>query len=369
MQGEGRRLVKKKRATLADVGRLAGVSASVAGAVLNGGGGNSRVSLDTEERIRRIAAQLNYRPHLAARQMQGKRTQTYGLILDSVGNMLRTKLVEHLYLHATQNGCQILPAYTSVGEASGQQQLLQSIDNFVYRGVDGVLCAIHPGYFVPDYSALLESFSSLVFYSNPGIPGTAYVEPDCEEALRLVVRHFAGAGRKRIAFMYLSDDPEHKRHLRGYRDEVQAQGFQYEEALTFNADYHGPNYPHTDDEIKEVVDLAILRLVREQGADAVACLSDFWATMLLKSMRKHMLEVPGDVAVTGYHNSYWANLADPTLTSVDEQDDIAAMKMVDLLERMISNEDVPWEERVIKVPPRIVVRESSIMLKSSGIEN
>jgi DNA-binding LacI/PurR family transcriptional regulator len=354
---------------LADVGRLAGVSASVVGAVLNGGGGNSRVSLDTEERIRKIAAQLSYRPHLAARQMQGKRTQTYGLILDSVGNMLRTKLVEHLYLHATRVGCQILPAYTSVGKAAGQQQLLDSIDNYLYRGVDGVLCAIHPGYFKPDYTTLFESFSSLVFYANPGIPGAACVEPDCEEALRLVVRHFAGAGRKRIAFMYLSDDPEHERHLRGYRDELQAQGFQHEEALTFNANYHGPDYPHTDDEIKEVVNLAIRRLVKEQGADAVACLSDFWATMLLKSMRKHTIEVPGDVAVTGYHNSYWANMADPTLTSVDEQDDIAAMKMVDLLERMISNKDVPWEERVIKVPPRLVVRESSKVVKPSGIQS
>jgi len=61
-------------ARLIDVARLAKVSCSVAGLVLNKGGGNSRVSEATAERIRQAGKALNYHPNPAARLLRGKRS-------------------------------------------------------------------------------------------------------------------------------------------------------------------------------------------------------------------------------------------------------------------------------------------------------
>ena len=51
-----------KPATLSDVARAAGVSRWVAGRVLNGGRGNSRVGAPTAERIREAAKRLTTTP-------------------------------------------------------------------------------------------------------------------------------------------------------------------------------------------------------------------------------------------------------------------------------------------------------------------
>jgi LacI family transcriptional regulator len=60
-------LPKKKKksvraATLADVGREAGVSPMAASAVLNGARTSSRISPETRGRILEAAAKLHYRP-------------------------------------------------------------------------------------------------------------------------------------------------------------------------------------------------------------------------------------------------------------------------------------------------------------------
>ncbi|HLP25443.1 MAG TPA: LacI family DNA-binding transcriptional regulator, partial [Acidobacteriota bacterium] len=66
MPRPARRKSKQIRAaTLADVGRIAGVSAMAASAVLNGARTSSRISPETRERILAAANKLAYRPNAA----------------------------------------------------------------------------------------------------------------------------------------------------------------------------------------------------------------------------------------------------------------------------------------------------------------
>src|SRR3954464_13706185 len=85
------------RATrLIDIAREAGVSVSVVGTVLNGGGGNTRVAQQTASRIVEIAERLNYRASPTAQQLRGKRSNVFGLLVASAGDPLTSFLVEHL---------------------------------------------------------------------------------------------------------------------------------------------------------------------------------------------------------------------------------------------------------------------------------
>src|SRR5688500_11711338 len=81
---------------LVDVAMAAGVSTSVAGSVLNGGRGNSRVAQSTADRIQEIAKQLNYRPSPTAQQLRGKPSNVFGLLVASAGDPLTSYLVEYL---------------------------------------------------------------------------------------------------------------------------------------------------------------------------------------------------------------------------------------------------------------------------------
>ncbi|MGW6513740.1 LacI family DNA-binding transcriptional regulator, partial [Streptomyces niveus] len=72
-----------KRVTLADVARRAGLSTSAASMILNGRP-DTRLSADAHARVNKAAAELGYRPNVAARGLRTDKTLTVGFISDVV---------------------------------------------------------------------------------------------------------------------------------------------------------------------------------------------------------------------------------------------------------------------------------------------
>ena len=191
--------------TLADVARLAGVSCSAAGQVLNGGQGNTRCSEETADRIRQSARQLAYHPNHAARLLCGKRSHMIGLLVASAGDPLRSFLVEYLDRATVKIGC-----HTIIGNTvTDPHQFDYYIEEFARRGMDGIFCVV-PRWYEADRAALQARHPNTVFYNDPHVPGAAHVTVDREAAMHMAVRHLAQRGRRRIglALMNLSE-PTH----------------------------------------------------------------------------------------------------------------------------------------------------------------
>jgi len=350
----------KRPATLADVARLAGVSRWVAGHVLNNGQGNTRVTPATVKVVRKAAERLNYRPNQAACQLRGKRSHSFGLLVDSAGDPLRSFLVQYLDEEAAKIGCRILIANTVV--ESGRFD--KSIDEFTRRGVDGVLCLVHH-WRRPDFTTLLQQHPHTVFYENPGLAGAAYVEIDREAAIRLAVEHLVEQGRKRIglAIRTLSRPADLARKC-GYEQALRSLGLTMDPRLIFNDEEHGEIFARHNEQTKQwdfpfsFMDRVIDRLAQEEKADAIIAHNDFWAAALLKYLRKRAIVVPRDVAVVGYLNHYLADWTDPALTTIDPRHHLAAQHMVRMLEEMVAGSKLPAAGRGIIITPRLIARES-----------
>ncbi len=354
-----------KPATLTDVARAAGVSRWVAGRVLNGGRGNSRVGTATAQRIREAAKTLNYYPNHAALLLRGRRSHTFGLLVASAGDPLRSFLVQYLDAEAVNLGCSVLIGNTFGNPALGPDQFDRYVEEFARRGVDGVFCAVHH-WFQGERHLLMARHPNTIFYEDPGVPGAVYVTVDREEAARLAVRRLLERGRQRIglAVMTLARRP-HLARLHGYQRELQAHGLAIDERLIFN----GANVRLTFAKYNEAegrwefpfetIDAAIDRLVGDGNADAIVAHDDFWAAALIKRLRARGLRVPDDVAVIGYLNHYVADWTDPALTTLDLQHALTARQMVGMMARMITCGPLPEDERVVKILPKLIVRESA----------
>jgi DNA-binding LacI/PurR family transcriptional regulator len=354
-----------KPTRLVDVARAAGVSVSVAGQVLNRGGGNSRASPETVERILAAGKKLDYQPNHAARQLRGKRSQTFGVMVASAGDPLRSFLVQYLDAEAVRQNCRTLITNTVGNLEVAPDQFSACAEDLSRRGVDGVFCAVHR-WFEGDRAALLKLHPNTVFYEDPGVPDAAYVTVDRAEAARLAVRHLVERGRRRIglALMTLSR-PAHAERLRGYREELSAAGLKPDKRLVFNGQPHGLIFPRHnaetgkwDFDVKKI-DLVIDQLVCEQRADAIITHDDFWAAALLRRMRARGIRVPSDVAVVGYLNHYLSDWTDPPLTTIDLSHATAAKKMVEMMERIIADGSLPKKERMALILPKLIVREST----------
>jgi DNA-binding LacI/PurR family transcriptional regulator len=153
--------------------------------------------------------------------------------------------------------------------------------------------------------------------------------------------------------------------LHGYQQELQAHGLTIDERLIFN----GANvrlsfarYSEKDGRWEfpmETIDAAIDRLVDDGKADAIVAHDDFWAAALMKRLRARRLRVPADVAVIGYLNHYVADWTDPALTTLDLQYALAARQMVEMMATLITCGPLPEDERVAKILPKLIVRESA----------
>ncbi len=356
---------RKRPATLTDVAKAAGVTRWVAGQVINGGTANSRCSKATRDRVLLASQQLNYHPNHAARRLCGKRSQTFGLLVASAGDPLRSFLVQSLDVEAVRIGCHTLISNTIGNPAVGSDQFRHYIDEFTRLGVDGVFCAVHrwwPG----DRRALVQQHPCTVFYEDPGIPDACYAAVDRAAAVRLAVGHLAEKGRRRIglAVMTLSR-PTHCARLEGYRAELSVRGYEFDKRLVFNGEPHGLAFAWCEEDTRrwtfpvEVVDRAIGQLVCDAGADAIVAHDDFWAAALIRRLRARGIQVPNDVAVVGYLNHYLADWTDPALTTIDLDHQTAAKAMVAMLEKMVEGDPPNGPDRVVPIQPRLILRESA----------
>ena len=339
----------------------------IAGAILNGGDGNSRCAPDTAERIRAAAARLGYRPNPAARLLSGKRSNTYGLLVASAGDPLVSFLVQDLHAEAVRHDCQILIANTVGSESLGPDQFDDTVEEFARRGVDGVFCAVHrwwPG----DRRALLERFPNTIFYEDPEIDGARFVAPDRRACGRIAVEHLVATGRRRVglALMTLSR-PTHRARLAGHVEALAGAGLEVAAPPVFDAARFGAAFPMHNPTTRlwdypvEIADHCIDELVRGGRADAIVAHDDFLAAVLLKRLRARGIRVPDDVAVVGYLNHYLADWVDPALTTIDLAQSVAAKAMVEMAERLVEAGDAAAAggPTSVLIQPRLVVRESA----------
>ena len=105
---------------------------------------------------------------------------------------------------------------------------------------------------------------------------------------------------------------------------------------------------HGDDAVRELIGSGV-------DFDALVCASDVIALSALRALTSCGLNVPQDVAVTGYDDIPLAAHANPSLTTVHQDLPLAAATLVERLFRRMDGHNLPS----ITLPSRVVVRESS----------
>ena len=352
--------------TLADVAQRAGVSRAVAGHVLNQGRGNTRVGAAAAAAVRAAATELGYIANSAALQLRGRRSMTYGLLVESSGDPLRSFLVQHLDEQAVRHGCRLLIGNT----VADPVEFSRNLDDFRQRRVDGVICVMRR--MTPaQRKELAAQYPRTVFYgdSHSGTSSKSQsvaVSPDQEAAGRLAVEHLVSVGCSRIAFAMMSEpEPADAARLAGFRQTVfpQAEGIT---ATTSRMIFQGTAprgsfaWEWSAPAVADAVDLAIADLVGRGRADGLVVQNDFWASIFLRRLRVQGIQVPQQVAVIGYLNHYLAEWTDPPLSTIDLDHRATAVALVAELERRIADE-LPSSAITVasSIIPHLIVRDST----------
>lgn len=165
---------------------------------------------------------------------------------------------------------------------------------------------------------------------------------DDYNAIRLMMKHLVDVhGHKRIAFMKGPDEYQDARlRYKSYLDTMKEYGFPVERHMVFDGNYWKNMGP-------EAVDWF---LGGPERPDAIVCANDYMAISVVEELIKRGINVPGDIAVTGYDDVEDCLFTDPRLASMAVSFEDMGNKVVEVLERLLSGEDVPKDSYVDVTP-------------------
>ncbi|MBB4921583.1 LacI family DNA-binding transcriptional regulator [Kitasatospora kifunensis] len=332
------------RPTIADIARQAGVSKGAVSFALNGRPG---VSEETRTRILRVAEEMKWRPHSAARALGGARAGAVGLVL---ARPARTLGLEPFFAQLLSG----LQAGFSVHSTALQLLVVEdtAAEIEVYRRwasehrVDGfVLVDLQVR--DPRIDVLEELGMPTVVLGGPGKHGKLpSVWADDREAMLSIVEYLAALGHRRIAHLAGLPAFQHtQRRIRALRDAAKRLGLT--EALSLPTDF------------SDAEGAAATRtlLARRERPTAIIYDSDVMAVAGLGVATEMGVAVPGELSIVSFDDSVLARIVHPPLTALSRDTFTLGEQVAQTLLAVL---DDPAAAADLKTPtPRLTVREST----------
>jgi LacI family transcriptional regulator len=280
-----------KAATLADVGREAGVSAMAASAVLNGARTTARISQETRDRVLAAAERLRYRPDETARALVSRRTNSIGIVATLMGSEPNLYFLE--VFNGVLQGAAAAGQNTTVFTLGGWDEAAQRIARFCDGRVDGLI--LLAPMLQDDPAAWLPSHTPVVsIHSNHHIAGVVNLESDEEGGAFEAVSRLLALGHRRILHVGGPlDSTGADRRLQGYLRAHESAGV---------APLHGHvvRGAYTFESGRSAMASWLLDHRGEELPQAVFAGSDAIALGCIDTLAQRGLRVPDDVSVVGF---------------------------------------------------------------------
>ncbi len=332
----------EKRVTIKTVAADAGVSTAAVSKVLRDAYG---VSDALRTKVRSSMQSLGYRPHAAARGMRGQ-TYTLGVLLPDLRNPFFADIMAGLNDALVRTQYQPL---LGVGESAPTTERAL-VDAMIDRQMDGLIL-VAPRITPADLDKIAEHTPMVAIGLHlPKVTSFDTVNNDDELGGQLVVRHLYDGGYRSIAYFTLDFPPPYDGVTVAYRETGYKAAMR---DLGLSRQIQVVVSPQTTRDIQ----VAARHLLQSRHRpEAVFCWTDFVALEVLSVATELGLSVPQDVAVVGYDNTSYCDLAQNALTSVDQSGQVLGLQAARLLIERIKGREAA--EHFV-VSPRLVARASS----------
>jgi DNA-binding LacI/PurR family transcriptional regulator len=336
-----------RKPTSFDIAYLAGVSQPTVSRALRG---SHAVSLQTREKIQKIADELHYTVDKNASSLRSQHSNTLALLF---------------FEDPTPDNSNINPFFLAMLGALTRQCALRGYDLLIsfqqlsgdwhmkYQDshrADGIILLGYGDYEVyrSRLTNLVEQGTHFVRWGQPGAGEPwATIGSDNRLGGKTAVQYLIERGRRHIAFIGTasSNAPEFEDRWQGYCDAHHDAGITIRRELQFDGfSSEGVGASAVENMIK-----------RGETFDAIFAASDLIAIGAMRALNQAGLSIPGDVAVIGFDDIPSASMTAPPLTTVTQDMQLAGEVLVSTLLSRIAGE----EAKSRALPVKLVIRESA----------
>jgi LacI family transcriptional regulator len=336
------------RATIRDIADLAGVSIATVSRVLNG---RPDVAPDTRETVLQVVREHGFSTNRGARGLSSGRTGIIGLTLPLVNDAYFGPILSGASEALYERDMRILLAPT-LHEHDREVSLMERL---VRGTTDGAILML------PE-----ESTEELLRIQELGYPFVV-VDPrepppegiPCVSAMhaagaKLATEHLLELGHRRIGVVtgptgwYANDE-----RLHGFRAAMASAGLLVEPDLIEGSDWSIPSGEAAAERLLSLDELPT----------AIFAFNDNGAIGVLNAARRHGLEVPADLSIVGFDDTFQAMIVTPHLTTVRQPLAELGRMGVSLLTRLLVGQRL--DARRIELSTTLVVRDSTAPARGS----
>jgi len=304
--------------TQKSVAEASGVSRATVGAILAGGATASRYSEETRNRVKAAAKQLHYRPHRAAQVMRRQRSNLIAIVHFGAGIEAAHK--SNLALSRELNAAGFDHLAVDMNWHGGSVE--RTLEEFIQARVEGVLISHIQEVFGDEHVEVLRQAGiPVVSINGERRENVSLICDNVAKAFSQLTAHLLAQGHRRVIQLLPKVNAQpgnpgsraHGDRKKGFASSFVGCGRWIEVAeeefsmdLFDCADAQGITV-NQDPRQYELLERPVYHFCKRLCAsgplpDALVCSNDMYAVEAIMALREAGLNVPGDLAVTGYDN-------------------------------------------------------------------
>ncbi len=316
-----------------DIADKVGVSKALVSLVIRKAPGPSE---ETRARVFAAADELGYRVNRAAALMTARRSHLIGMMAD-IRSSFHAEMVKDIVEAADRAGYEVVLG--PVTATHGESKVIDTLLDFRCEGVI-LLGPESPG---ATLDAIGRQLPTVVVGRRVAAPSLDVVRAADARGIGSVVDHLVALGHRRVVHVTGGSGSIAADRRNGYLRAMRRHGLD-EHVSMLDGDF-------TEN---AGVDAAKAMLTAPDLPTAVVCPNDRSAVGVLDVLRRAGVDVPGAVSITGYDDSFLAQLGHIDLTSVSQAPREQANRAVEaVVERLDGDRTEPVSSVLV---PQLVVR-------------
>lgn len=341
---------KAVRSTIKEVASVAGVSTQTVSRVINE---RPDVSSETRKRVQEVINRLGYQPSALARSLISQRSHTLGVVTAGLRYIGPSRTLSGIASAAEEAGYSILLKELAGFDANDVAPIFQAL---LSRHVDGIIWAVpeigeNRKWVTNPPSDIRIPVVYLTMQPQANIP---VVSIDNYSGGRMAVSHLLEQGYRKIGHIAGPLDWwEARERMTAWKDALKDAGQAVQENQFIEGNWSSASGAQAVEKLFE----------QYPEMDSIFVANDQMALSVLHAVSERGLDIPADIGVVGFDNIPESAYFWPALTTVEQdQYDVARLavaEMINIIESGWQGLD-PVEPRSIMLPPKLVVRNSSL---------
>ncbi|WP_034213391.1 LacI family DNA-binding transcriptional regulator [Actinoplanes subtropicus] len=320
--------------TMADIAAHLGVSRQLVSLVFRDAPGASE---ETRRRVREAAAELGFRPHVAARSLRRTHSTDLGVIF-APAHSTELEMVEHIYSAASAEGYDVILSAQTAGRSTDE-----AADELLgHRCAGLVVIGSHLGH--AGMRALSRRAVVPVVDVGSRMRNADYdvVRSSGDRGIDDMVTYLAETGHRQIAYVDPAAMPASAVRRKGYDRATERLGLAAD-VLSVPGRYRRGDY------FEEAGAAAARQLLeRAELPTAVVTPNDHTAVGVLQILLRAGVRIPEDVSLTGFDDSPIARLSSVDLTTVRQDPALMGTAAVEAAVRRIRDGAAAPAETVVE---------------------